>query len=100
MWISWTLRLQSMAQISTNKHGSGLPVLQQTSSNLIHNSAHGPAHGTFLHFAFSFLYGQQHLLCREVNVFANLEDLHSTAVVTATVRDRVGRGGGGYGQQQ
>ena len=25
MWISWTLRLQSIAQISTNKHDSGLP---------------------------------------------------------------------------
>ena len=26
MSISWTLGLQSIAQISTNKHGSGLPV--------------------------------------------------------------------------
>ena len=32
MSISWTLGLQSIAQISTNKHGSGLPVFQQTSS--------------------------------------------------------------------
>ena len=29
------------AQISTNKHDSGLPVFQQTSSKLIHISAHG-----------------------------------------------------------
>ena len=41
MSISWTLGLQSIAQISTNKHGSGLPVFQQTSSKLVHNSAHG-----------------------------------------------------------
>ena len=39
MLISWTLGLQSIAQISTNKHDSGLPVFQQTSSNLVHNSA-------------------------------------------------------------
>ena len=41
MSISWTLGLQSIAQISTNKHGAGLPVFQQTSSKLVHNSAHG-----------------------------------------------------------
>ena len=41
MSISWTLGLQSIAQISTNKHGSGLPVFQQTTSKLVHNSAHG-----------------------------------------------------------
>ena len=37
----WNLGLQSIAQISTNKHDSGLPVFQQTSCKLIHNSAHG-----------------------------------------------------------
>ena len=36
--IPWTLGLQSIAQISTNKHGSGRPVFQQTSSKLVHNS--------------------------------------------------------------
>ena len=41
MSISWTLGLQSIAQISTNKHDSGLPVFQQTSSKLVHYSVHG-----------------------------------------------------------
>ena len=41
MSISWTLGLQSIAQMSTNNHGSGLPAFQQTSSKLVHNSAHG-----------------------------------------------------------
>ena len=41
MLINWTLGLQSIAQISTNKHDSGLPVFQQTSSKLVHNSVHG-----------------------------------------------------------
>ena len=40
MSISWTLGLQSIAQLSTNKHGLGLPVFQETSSKLVHNSAH------------------------------------------------------------
>ena len=35
MSISWTLGLQSIAQISTNKHGSGLPVFQQTRHNAL-----------------------------------------------------------------
>ena len=41
MWISWTLGLQSIAQISTNKYDSGVPVFQQTSSKLVNNSTHG-----------------------------------------------------------
>ena len=39
MWISCTLGLQSIAQIST-KHDTSLLVLPQTSSKIIHNSAH------------------------------------------------------------
>ena len=42
----WDWGLQSIAQKSTNKHGSGLPVFQQTSSKLVHKSAHGTYNAT------------------------------------------------------